>query len=124
MIKLILLTSLLSVTHGWIAQKSSIRKTQSFLRNHLSDDNFNPCWQDLYDDDCSMDAVYQSSFVASEWLKSMPCAAGIDDCDIPDELKLPGNKHGEDNMASIDILKALNIKRAAPISKQDNKLEP
>lgn len=76
MMKLILLTSLLSVANCWTEQRSYLRNTQ--LRNHLSDENFNPCWQDLYDDDCSMDAVYQSSFVASEWLKSMPCASGIE----------------------------------------------
>jgi hypothetical protein len=38
----------------------------------------NPCWQDLYDDDCSMDVVYGASFVASEWIKKMPCAAGVE----------------------------------------------
>ena len=38
----------------------------------------NPCWQDLYDDDCSMESVYSASFVASKWIKSMPCGAGIE----------------------------------------------
>lgn len=38
----------------------------------------NPCWQDLYDDDCSMTSVYAASFVASKWIKGMPCAAGIE----------------------------------------------
>lgn len=38
----------------------------------------NPCWQDFYDDDCSMDHVYQASFVAGEWLKRMPCAEGLE----------------------------------------------
>jgi hypothetical protein len=38
----------------------------------------NPCWQDLYDDDCSMTSVFSASFVASTWIKSMPCGAGIE----------------------------------------------
>jgi hypothetical protein len=38
----------------------------------------NPCWQDLYDDDCSMESVYSASFVAAKWIKSMPCGAGIE----------------------------------------------
>ena len=37
----------------------------------------NPCWEDLYDDDCAMSNVYSASFVASEWIKSMPCASGV-----------------------------------------------
>ena len=38
-----------------------------------------PCWQDLYDDDCSMSSVYSASFVAGKWIKSMPCASGLDE---------------------------------------------
>jgi len=37
----------------------------------------NPCWQDIYDDDCSMSTVYSASFVAMDWIKSMPCAKGM-----------------------------------------------
>lgn len=44
----------------------------------------NPCWQDLYDDDCSMESIYAASFVASKWIKSMPCGAGI-------EVRRPNN---------------------------------
>jgi hypothetical protein len=40
----------------------------------------NPCWQDIYDDDCSMSSVYSAHFVAGKWIKSMPCAAGIEVC--------------------------------------------
>lgn len=40
----------------------------------------NPCWQDIYDEDCSMDNAYAASFVASEWLKKMPCGEGIEVC--------------------------------------------
>ena len=38
----------------------------------------NPCWQDIYDDDCSMSNIYAANFVASKWIKSMPCGAGIE----------------------------------------------
>jgi hypothetical protein len=38
----------------------------------------NPCWQDIYDDDCSMESIYSASFVAAKWIKSMPCGAGIE----------------------------------------------
>jgi hypothetical protein len=38
----------------------------------------NPCWQDLYDDDCMMSNVYAASFVASKWIKSLPCGAGLE----------------------------------------------
>ena len=38
----------------------------------------NPCWQDLYDDDCSMESIYAANFIASKWIKSMPCGAGIE----------------------------------------------
>lgn len=37
-------------------------------------DASNPCWQDNYDseDDC-LSTIYSASFVAEEWIKSMPC---------------------------------------------------
>lgn len=37
----------------------------------------NPCWQDLYDDDCDT-SVYAANFVAAKWIKSMPCASGVE----------------------------------------------
>lgn len=40
--------------------------------------NGNPCWEDLYDDDCAMTNAAAASFVAAEWVKSMPCGAGIE----------------------------------------------
>jgi hypothetical protein len=38
----------------------------------------NPCWQDLYDDDCAMEDLFQARYVASEWIKKLPCAAGVE----------------------------------------------
>ena len=42
----------------------------------------NPCWQDMYDsdDDC-LSNIASASFVASKWIQSMPCGAGIEVCD-------------------------------------------
>ena len=36
----------------------------------------NPCWQDIYDDDCPMSLIYSASFVAMDWIKDLPCAQG------------------------------------------------
>lgn len=44
--------------------------------DHLPSDA--PCWQDFYDDDCGMSAIYASNFVAKDWIKSMPCAKGLE----------------------------------------------
>lgn len=38
----------------------------------------NPCWQDLYDDDCAMETLAAASYVAAEWIKKLPCAKGIE----------------------------------------------
>ena len=32
----------------------------------------------IFDEDCAMDTVYSASFIARDWIKSMPCAAGVD----------------------------------------------
>ena len=37
----------------------------------------NPCWEDLYDDDCVMTNAASARFVAADWIKSMPCGEGI-----------------------------------------------
>jgi hypothetical protein len=37
-----------------------------------------PCWQNMLDDDCSMGNIYAANFVASKWIKSMPCGEGIE----------------------------------------------
>jgi hypothetical protein len=48
---------------------------------HLGNTNpTNPCWQDIYDDDCAMSTMYSASFIAKNWIKAMPCAEGIEVC--------------------------------------------
>jgi hypothetical protein len=41
-------------------------------------ENGNPCWEDFYDDDCAMSNVAAAAFVAGEWIKSLPCAKGLE----------------------------------------------
>jgi hypothetical protein len=82
---LLLLLSLFSTyggVHGWMnPSMQQQRRQQPFLTRRAvsaSSNENNPCWQDLYDDDCSMESVFAASFVASKWIKSMPCAAGLE----------------------------------------------
>jgi len=57
---------------------SSTDESNSNLNiNNVDGGDLNPCWQDIYDDDCSMSNIYAASFVASKWIKSLPCGAGI-----------------------------------------------
>lgn len=37
-----------------------------------------PCWQNIYDDDCAMSNANLAFFKASVWVKGMPCAQGIE----------------------------------------------
>lgn len=37
-----------------------------------------PCWQDLYDEDCAMETLFTANYVAGEWIKELPCAKGME----------------------------------------------
>lgn len=79
---------------------------------HHHDKSNDPCWQDIWNYDCAMSNIYSTSFVAYDWLKSMPCAAGLADCDTPEELKIPGNPIvGTSGLESVDVMSFLNIQR-------------
>lgn len=53
-------------------------RTKVSLHVRDGDDEVNnPCWEELFDDDCAMRNTYSANFVASQWIKSMPCAKGI-----------------------------------------------
>eukprot|EP01083_Nonionella_stella_P013335 37552_1 len=80
----------------------------------------NPCWQDIWNYDCAMSTVYSAAFVANDWLKTMPCAAGIVDCDTPEELKMPGPSVNS-GVESVDVMSYLNLKRAEPLRKPNEK---
>ena len=45
--------------------------------NGMTDTTDNPCWQDIWNYDCAMSNIYSASFIAQDWIKSMPCAMGI-----------------------------------------------
>ena len=83
MTKLLALFSLLPVAYAWLEHRAFLSahhrvssRTSLFSEREVREDN--PCWQDIYDEDCSMDNAYAASFVASEWLKKMPCGEGIE----------------------------------------------
>ena len=42
-----------------------------------SDGDYSPCWQDIYDADCTMDS-FSARFVPSEWIKELPCGSGME----------------------------------------------
>merc|ERR1711935_1296724 len=73
-------------------------------------DNAHACWQDIYDDDCGMGTMYSGHFVAKDWIKSMPCGKGMEDCDMPEELGLPG-PHDSSGVESTDVMDMLGLKR-------------
>jgi hypothetical protein len=86
MTKIFSLLFLLPFAHGWIESRmlrafsyrgsmTSLSAEETKTAKTAAD---NPCWQDIYDEDCSMDNAYAASFVASEWLKRMPCGQGIE----------------------------------------------
>jgi len=75
--------------------------------------NSNPCWQDIYDDDCSMSTIYSASFVAMDWIKDLPCAKGKD-CIPPKSLTTPV-AHGDGGIQKADVMGMLGLKRAKPL---------
>ena len=83
--KVIVLSSLLQVVfvHGWTSIKYSPTATAKSLVKlsataKSTEEESNPCWQDIYDDDCAMSNAFAANFVAGKWIKGMPCAEGIE----------------------------------------------
>jgi hypothetical protein len=87
---LLTLLLLLPLAYGWTS-RSNVIHSPSFVRVHstmpgeMDDvpsvnemDSGNPCWEDFYDDDCAMSNVAAAAFVAGEWIKSLPCAKGLE----------------------------------------------
>lgn len=48
---------------------------EGYWSDEFEDD---PCWQNLYDDDCAMTNANLAVFKASVWVKSLPCAQGME----------------------------------------------
>jgi len=63
------------------AIRSESTNTESSSSEHYetyTDGTVNPCWQDIYDADCNMDSIFTARFVASEWIKELPCGSGME----------------------------------------------
>jgi len=82
-----------------------------------TDSELNPCWQDIYDEDCTMDSIFSARFVPSEWIKQLPCGSGMEDCDFPEDALLPEIR--PESHTEINVMEFLNIKRA-----DESKLTP
>lgn len=85
--RLALLFSLLSISFAWLQpfrneEKGIFHREMSASgdNNKIKLDSSNPCWEDMYDDDCVMSNAASASFVAADWIKRMPCGEGIEVC--------------------------------------------
>mmetsp|Transcript_7128 Transcript_7128/g.17897 ORF Transcript_7128/g.17897 Transcript_7128/m.17897 type:complete len:138 (-) Transcript_7128:412-825(-) len=85
-----------------------------------TDGTVNPCWQDIYDADCTMDSIFTARFVASEWIKELPCGSGMEDCDFPKDTVVPEMRPEAHEHPEINVMDFLNIKRVD----DDAKLSP
>ncbi|GKY95444.1 hypothetical protein MPSEU_000506000 [Mayamaea pseudoterrestris] len=94
--------------HPLSSQVAFVTSLRSTVPEGMTD---NPCWQDIYDDDCSMSNIAAAGFVASKWIKGMPCAAGIEDCDMPEKLQTPA-EYRDGGVDDVDVMSFLGLKRA------------
>ena len=109
-----LLTFQLANVNAWTSRYSSIVRMPTFIKSAASDED--PCWQEIWSYDCAMSNIYSAAFIAGDWVKSMPCASGLVDCDTPEELKLPGP--AGTGVEDVDVMEFLNLKRAKPLKKE------
>ena len=78
---------LLKFSDAWVIPNQNVKST-SILRAESSEfdtdvekatgSELNPCWQDIYDEDCTMDSIFSATFVPSEWIKQLPCGSGME----------------------------------------------
>jgi len=76
-------------------------------------------WNQFWKKDNTMSTILSASFVAKDWIKSLPCAMGIADCDLPEKSKLPSTAKGA-GVEQFDAVKFLNIKRVKPIQESSS----
>lgn len=100
--------------HAWNIGQPMSFPLSTRLRGYPNEQQQNPCWGDLYDDDCAMSNIYAASFVASEWIRSMPCASGVEDCDVPKDLTVPETRP-EACVEQVDVMSFLGLSRTPPI---------
>jgi hypothetical protein len=77
---------------GLLAPRSNMRTASPLYMSDspaVTEFSRDPCWEDIYDDDCVMSSVAAASFVAGEWIKRMPCAAGLEVCNDSHDYLCP-----------------------------------
>eukprot|EP00814_Leptocylindrus_danicus_P022652 CAMPEP_0116033002 /NCGR_PEP_ID=MMETSP0321-20121206/18648_1 /TAXON_ID=163516 /ORGANISM="Leptocylindrus danicus var. danicus, Strain B650" /LENGTH=127 /DNA_ID=CAMNT_0003508831 /DNA_START=70 /DNA_END=453 /DNA_ORIENTATION=+ len=107
------------VASAWtLASTRDRRLTNTRLRESLDDDSDCFTWQDVYEFDAPLSHCYEQMFVASDWIKSMPCGANLEDCDMPEPMKIPGTHDGH-AMIKTDVMEFLGLKRAKSLEKEE-----
>ena len=71
------------MSSAWVIPNRAVMVRNAGTAIHSESSEFNtevsnPCWQDIYDADCTMDSIFSARFVASEWIKELPCAQGME----------------------------------------------
>mmetsp|Transcript_5653 Transcript_5653/g.8206 ORF Transcript_5653/g.8206 Transcript_5653/m.8206 type:complete len:135 (+) Transcript_5653:75-479(+) len=123
----LILFIILPLTNSWInssfrshippAVKLISLKSKSDSSEASSTTNESNCsWQDIWSYDCAMSNIYSSTFIAKDWIDSLPCANGLSDCDAPDLLDLPGTITNA-GVENVDVMEYLNLKRVEPLKK-------
>ena len=117
---ILLLLLCLTVASSWTTtRRSRLRANPLFVSSSTEEQETNegnPCWQDIYDDDCSMSNIFAAHFVASEWIKTMPCAMGIDEDCMPNDLTVPETRP-EAGVDHVDVMDFLGLSRAKTLEK-------
>ena len=74
---LLLLVSFAWPANAWISpqQQRSLSGTKLQVGSSAEP---NPCWQDMYDEDCAMETIFAAQYVAADWIKKLPCAKGLE----------------------------------------------
>jgi len=120
--QLLSISLLLSLASAFIIQnRQSLRVAPSspVIVYSSSEEEVSPCWQDIYDADCTMDS-FSARFVASDWIKELPCVQGLgEECAVPfpEETQLPGIRRAQQS-SPVDITNVmdfLNIKRVVNV---------
>jgi len=119
--QLLSISLLLSLASALIIQnrQSRVAPSSPVIVYSSSEEELSPCWQDIYDADCTMDS-FSARFVASDWIKELPCVQGLgEECAVPfpEETQLPGIRRAQQS-SPVDITNVmdfLNIKRVVNV---------
>jgi hypothetical protein len=77
-----LLLSLPVLALSWVPVSRQTRvafapRTRLQVSNAEFDDTEKPCWQDIWNYDCTMSTAYSAAFIPADWIKKLPCALGL-----------------------------------------------